>query len=94
MSSNWYLIKIIPGMEKIVKTNMERTLKSKGLQDFVSQIEVYQEGYLLINMIFSDEVWYIVRNTPMVIGFLGDENKGSKPYIIPENEVKMFLNRK
>lgn len=31
-------------------------------------------GYVLVNMIVTDESWYIVRNTPNVTGFVGAEN--------------------
>src|SRR5574344_671979 len=36
-------------------------------------------GYVLVEMIMSDESWYIVRNTPGVTGFLGSSGKGAKP---------------
>ena len=36
-------------------------------------------SYVLVEMIMSDEAWYIVRNTPGVTGFLGSSGKGAKP---------------
>ena len=36
-------------------------------------------GYVLVEMIMSDEAWYIVRNTPGVTGFIGSSGKGAKP---------------
>ena len=36
-------------------------------------------GYVLIEMIMSDEAWYVVRNTPGVTGFIGSSGKGAKP---------------
>ena len=33
-------------------------------------------GYVLVDMIMSDDSWYVVRNTPGVTGFVGS---GSKP---------------
>ena len=31
-------------------------------------------GYVLVDMIVTDESWYVVRNTPSVTGFVGSEN--------------------
>ena len=36
-------------------------------------------GYVLVEMIMTDEAWYIVRNTPGVTGFIGSSGKGAKP---------------
>ena len=36
-------------------------------------------GYVLVEMIMSDEVWFIVRNTQGVTGFIGSSGKGAKP---------------
>ena len=35
-------------------------------------------GYVLVEMIMSDEAWYVVRNTPGVTGFIGSSGKGAK----------------
>ena len=32
-------------------------------------------GYVLVEMIMTDEAWYVVRNTPGVTGFLGSSGK-------------------
>lgn len=44
-------------------------------------------GYVLVEMIMSDESWYIVRNTPGVTGFLGSSGKGAKPVPLYQSEV-------
>src|SRR5699024_5077751 len=36
-------------------------------------------GYVLVELIMTDESWYIVRNTPGVTGFVGSQGAGSKP---------------
>ncbi len=36
-------------------------------------------GYVLVEMIMSDQAWYVVRNTPGVTGFVGSHGAGSKP---------------
>lgn len=42
-------------------------------------------GYVLVNMLMTDESWYLVRNTRGVTGFVGP---GSKPIPLSEEEVK------
>ena len=48
-------------------------------------------GYVLVEMIMSDEAWYIVRNTPGVTGFIGSSGKGAKPTPLPPQEVDNVL---
>lgn len=42
-------------------------------------------GYVLINMVMNDDIWYVVRNTRGVTGFVGP---GSKPVPLTEAEMK------
>ena len=48
-------------------------------------------GYVLVEMIMSDESWYIVRNTPGVTGFLGSSGKGAKPVPLYDDEVERIF---
>lgn len=45
-------------------------------------------GYILVQMLMSDEAWHVVRHTPGVTGFVGPE---SKPVPLPEHEVQAVL---
>ena len=47
-------------------------------------------GYVLVEMIVTDDSWYVVRNTPNVTGFVGS---GTTPTPISEEEVKQLLQR-
>lgn len=48
-------------------------------------------GYVLVQMIMSDEAWYVVRNTPGVTGFVGSHGAGSKPSpLLPEEVDDVF----
>ena len=49
-------------------------------------------GYVLIEMVMSDDVWYIVRNTQGVTGFIGSSGKGAKPIPLKPSEVDQILN--
>ena len=47
-------------------------------------------GYVLINLILSEESWYVVRNTPGVTGFVG---MGNEPTPLRPEEVQQILKR-
>ena len=48
-------------------------------------------GYILVEMIMTDEAWYVVRNTPGVTGFIGSSGKGAKPTPLPPQEIDRIL---
>lgn len=48
-------------------------------------------GYVLVEMIMTDESWFVVRNTPGVTGFVGSHGAGSKPAPLLPEEVDHIL---
>lgn len=48
----------------------------------------YYPGYVLVEMVWSDDVWYLIKNTPGVTGFIG---AGRKPVPLKESEIKAIL---
>ena len=48
-------------------------------------------GYVLVEMIMTDEAWYIVRNTPGVTGFIGSSGGGAKPFPVNKRELDPIL---
>jgi len=50
-------------------------------------------GYLFVEMIMTDEAWYIVRNTPGVTGFIGSSGGGAKPFPVSPEEIDSILRR-
>lgn len=50
-------------------------------------------GYVLVEMIMTDQAWYIARNTPGVTGFLGSHGGGSKPTPLLPDEVERIMKR-
>ena len=48
-------------------------------------------GYVLVEMVMSDEAWYIVRNTPGVTGFISSSGKGAKPTPLLPSEIDKIL---
>jgi transcriptional antiterminator NusG len=47
-------------------------------------------GYILVEMIMTDDSWYVVRNTPGVTGFVG---MGTRPTPLREEEVQRIIKR-
>ena len=50
-------------------------------------------GYLFVEMIMTDEAWYVVRNTPGVTGFIGSSGGGAKPIPVKGEEIEAILRR-
>ena len=50
-------------------------------------------GYLFVEMIMTDEAWYVVRNTPGVTGFIGSSGGGAKPFPVKQEEIDQILRR-
>lgn len=48
-------------------------------------------GYVLAEMIMTDDSWYVVRNTPGVTGFVGSTGAGTKPTPIFPEEMDSIL---
>lgn len=52
--------------------------------------EKFYPGYILVNMIVTDDSWFLVRNTPRVTGFVGS---GINPVPLAKQEVEDLFNR-
>jgi transcriptional antiterminator NusG len=48
-------------------------------------------GYVLVEMVMTDDSWYVVRNTPGVTGFVGSAGAGSKPTPLRPEEADAIL---
>lgn len=71
---------VIPTQEEVdVKDGKRRTVERHVFP-----------GYVLVELILSEESWYVVRNTPGVTGFVG---MGSDPTPLRQEEVNQILKR-
>lgn len=78
-----YIFRVIVPTETIVETTKDGKKKEVQKKLF--------PGYVLVEMIMTDEAWYVVRNTPGVTGLLGSSGKGAKPTPIPPEEIEKIL---
>jgi len=78
------------GMEDKIFTvlvPMEEQVKIKDGKRKITKKKIFP-GYVIVEMIVTDDSWYVVRNTPGVTGFVGS---GTKPIPLMESEVKAIL---
>lgn len=50
-------------------------------------------GYVFIEMIVTQDSWFVVRNTPGVTGFLGSSGGGTKPVPLTQDEINPILKK-
>lgn len=107
MQKEWYVVNTYSGHEDKVKERLEMRATSTGMEDYIlrvvvpSQTEIDEKGkekvkkmfpgYILVEMIMTDEAWFVVRNTPGVTGFIGSSGKGAKPFPLTPSEVDHIL---
>lgn len=71
---------VVPTEEEIeIKDGKRRTVEKRVFP-----------GYILVQMLLSEESWYVVRNTPGVTGFVG---MGNEPTPLRPDEVAKIMNR-
>jgi transcriptional antiterminator NusG len=71
---------VVPTEEEIeVKDGKRRTIERRVFP-----------GYILVQMIMTEESWYVVRNTPGVTGFVG---MGNEPTPLRPEEVSSIIKR-
>jgi transcriptional antiterminator NusG len=81
------------GMEDkifLIMVPTEDELEIKNGKKKIVQRKVFP-GYVLVEMIMTDDSWYVVRNTPGVTGFVGSTGGGSKPVPLLPEEVQNIL---
>lgn len=67
----------------------EKKIKIKAGKRHVVEEKIYQ-GYVLVEMIVTDDSWYVVRNTPRVTGFVGT---GVTPASLSKEEVDTLFKK-
>lgn len=67
----------------------EKKIKVKANKRVEEEEKIYP-GYVLVDMIVTDDSWYVVRNTPRVTGFVGS---GVYPVPLQKSEVDELFRR-
>ncbi|AVN63464.1 transcription termination/antitermination protein NusG [Mesoplasma florum] len=103
----WFVVNSQTGHEEKVLNDLKNKIKAEKMEDQVFDIKISKgtvltktgkqkeknlfPGYLFINMIMSEESWFVVRNTPGVTGFIGSSGRGAKPFPLTVDEVIEML---
>ena len=74
----------------VVAEEVQIEVKNEKSKEVVKNIF---PGYLFVEMIMTDEAWYVVRNTPGVTGFIGSSGGGAKPIPVKGPEIEKILRR-
>ena len=95
-----YENKVKKNLEKVESMNMTEQIlelsylkrkKHKLKMGKQKQVKKTFPGYVLVELIMTDESWYVVRNTPGVTGFVGSAGAGSKPNPLLPEEMRFIL---
>lgn len=68
----------------------EKQVRVKNGRRSTIEEKIYP-GYVLVDMVLTEDSWYVVRNTPRVTGFVGSDNTTPTP--LAAEEVDMLLGR-
>ena len=72
---------VVPAQKEVVVKNGKEVEKESKMFP----------GYILVEMVMTDEAWFIVRNTPGVTGFIGSSGRGAKPFPVPKEQIESVL---
>ena len=67
----------------------EKKIKIKNGKRKIIEEKIFP-GYVLVEMMVTDDSWYVVRNTPNVTGFIGT---GTIPSPVSDEEIKSLQKR-
>ena len=78
---------------RIIVAEHEVPVMKNGQPTGKTKMKNLYPGYVFIEMIMTDEAWFMVRNTPGVTGFIGSSGGGAKPFPLPKEEIDPILKR-
>ena len=82
-----YIFRVIVAEQEVPVLNKE------GLPSGKVKMKNLFPGYIFVEMIMTDEAWYIVRNTPGVTGFVGSSGGRAKPFPVTREQIEPVLKR-
>ena len=68
----------------------EKRIKIKNGRRREVEEKIYP-GYVLVEMILTEDTWYVVRNTPRVTGFVGPDS--TKPTTLSKDEIDVLMKK-
>ncbi len=78
---------------RVLVAEQEVPVLKDGLPTGKTKMKNLYPGYIFVEMIMTDDSWYIVRNTPGVTGIAGSSGGGQKPTPVSREEIEPVLKR-
>ncbi|MCI5940171.1 MAG: transcription termination/antitermination protein NusG [Candidatus Enteromonas sp.] len=98
MNMQDYILRVLVAEQQVPvldKNGLPATEKDKKTGEIKPKMKLKNlyPGYIFVEMIMTDESWYIVRNTPGVTGIAGSSGGGQKPTPVTREEIEPVLKR-
>ncbi|MCI6788487.1 MAG: transcription termination/antitermination protein NusG [Mollicutes bacterium] len=96
MNLSDYVFRIVVAEEEIPVLNKDGSqayTEKNGVKLPKVKIKNLYPGYVFVEMIMTDDSWYMVRNTPGVTGIAGSSGGGQKPTPVSPKEIETVLKR-
>ncbi|MCI7602496.1 MAG: transcription termination/antitermination protein NusG [Candidatus Onthovivens sp.] len=96
MNLEGYVFRIVVAEEEIPvigKDGQPAYVEKDGVKVPKVKIKNLYPGYVFVEMIMTDESWFMVRNTPGVTGITGSSGGGQKPTPVSPKEIETVLKR-
>lgn len=78
---------------RVLVAEQEIEVVEDGKPTGKTKIKNLYPGYIFVEMIMTDQSWYVVRNTPGVTGIAGSSGGGQKPTPVTREEIEPVLKR-
>ena len=93
-----YVFRVLVAEEEVPdigKDGKQKQIKNKetGLYEPTTKILNLYPGYVFVEMIMTDDSWFMIRNTPRVTGIAGSSGGGQKPTPVTGKEIETVLKR-
>lgn len=92
-----YIFRIVVAEEQVpvLKDGQQVMKKNKETGEMEPKYEIRNlyPGYVFVEMIMTDDTWFVVRNTPGVTGIAGSSGGGQKPTPVAAKEIETVLKR-
>ncbi len=93
-----YVFRIVVAEEQVQERDKDGKLKvvknkETGKEEPKMKIINLYPGYVFVEMIMTDESWFMIRNTPGVTGIAGSSGGGQKPTPVSSREIEAVLKR-
>ncbi len=98
MNMQDYIMRVLVAEQEVPvldKNGLPATVKDKATGEVKPKTKMKNlyPGYIFIEMVMTDESWYIVRNTPGVTGIVGSSGGGQKPAPVAREAIEPVLKR-